>query len=237
MTDPRARSSELRVEIPTLEPDDAFIAQLAALAAQAARPATHPVARGGWRIAVAAASVAGVVGGGAWLAAAVTGTESPTPPTPPATHPQPDHKVATPTLPGGGASPSTGRSTDPDASRSLATGTDDGTAPAAQPTSEGAARDPGADHGPDDEHGMPQGHPSGGQGTPGPTGSPGADGQDATDGQDGTDDQNGADDQDGTTGDHPGSTDLDTSADVGDSSDLPDAAEGASGSHDQSAGG
>ena len=230
MTDPRARSSELGVEIPTLEPDDAFIVQLAALAAQAARPPAHPVARGGWRIAVAAASVAGVVGGGAWLAAAVTGTESPNPPTPPATHPQPDHEVATPTKPGGGASPSTGGRADPDASRSLATGADDGTAPGAQPTSGGAAPGTASDHGPD-EHGMPQGHPGGGHGTPGAHGSPGADERD------GADDQDGADDRDGTAGDHPGSTDVDTSVDVGDSSDLPDAAGGASGSHDQSAGG
>src|SRR6478672_10571617 len=125
MTDPRARSSELGVEIPTLEPDDVFIARLAALAAQATPPMVHPVARGGWRIAVAAASVAGVVGGGAWLAAAVTGTESPAPPTPPATHPQPDRDPATPTRPGGGASPSTGGATDPGASS--ATGADDGT--------------------------------------------------------------------------------------------------------------
>src|SRR6478672_6466620 len=90
MSDHTDASSELGVDIPTLEPDDAFVARLADLATRSAPAATiggRSVARGGWRVAVAAASVAGVVGGGAWLAAAVTGSPAPTPPAPPATHP------------------------------------------------------------------------------------------------------------------------------------------------------
>ena len=66
---------ELRASVPTLEPDEAFLARLSELAAGsgASRPPAGAPSLPGWRVGLAAASVAAVVGGLAWLAAAVSG--------------------------------------------------------------------------------------------------------------------------------------------------------------------
>jgi hypothetical protein len=77
----------LRTPIPTLEPDDAFVARLSALAAaSAAEPevAGRPV--GTWRVALAAAGVAAVLVGAAWLTG-LGPTGSPQPAPGPATTP------------------------------------------------------------------------------------------------------------------------------------------------------
>lgn len=161
MTDSDA--PELRLAVPTLEPDDAFVDRLAALAARSAPPtplaAARSAARGGWRVTVAAAGVAGVVGGGAWLAAAVTGSASPTPP-PPAKHSHRGDDATTspstpsqrPTTPPSGAPTRGGE----DASGSVST--DDDRADPEGPNGPGvdshAVRDQGQ-HGPP---GTPPGH-------------------------------------------------------------------------------
>src|SRR5262245_7816827 len=89
MARPERELPDLRASVPTLEPDDAFLARLSELAAGsgASRPPAGVPSLPGWRVGLAAASVAAVVGGGAWLAAAVTGDDTETPPTPPATQP------------------------------------------------------------------------------------------------------------------------------------------------------
>ena len=80
---------DLRASVPTLEPDEAFLARLSELAAGsgASRPPAGVPSLPGWRVGLAAASVAAVVGGLAWLAAAVTGDESPPPSPTPVTQP------------------------------------------------------------------------------------------------------------------------------------------------------
>ncbi len=80
---------ELRASVPTLEPDEAFLARLSELAAGsgASRPPAGVPSLPGWRVGLAAASVVAVVGGLAWLAAAVSGDESPPPPVTPVTQP------------------------------------------------------------------------------------------------------------------------------------------------------
>ena len=59
MTDHSTGPTDLGIDIPTLEPDDAFVARLADLAARSA-PATpsavRSAARGGWRVAWSAAA-------------------------------------------------------------------------------------------------------------------------------------------------------------------------------------
>lgn len=71
----------LRTPIPTLEPDDAFVARLSALAAASA-PTPEVVHRPvpTWRVALAAASVAAVLVGVAWVAGLdPTGSPNPAP--------------------------------------------------------------------------------------------------------------------------------------------------------------
>ena len=92
MARPEHEIPDLRAPVPTLEPDDAFLARLSELAAGsgASRPPAGVPSLPGWRVGLAAASVAAVVGGGAWLATAVTGEDAPPPPPrTPATQPQP----------------------------------------------------------------------------------------------------------------------------------------------------
>lgn len=77
----------LRTPIPTLEPDDAFVARLSALAAAGAPVAAtprSPIAT--WRVAFAAAGVAAILVGVAWLAG-LSPTGSPQPAPGPATSP------------------------------------------------------------------------------------------------------------------------------------------------------
>jgi hypothetical protein len=80
---------DLRVDVPTLEPDEAFLGMLAARAAGSVAddpPAVYfPGA--GWRVGLAAASVAAVAGGVTWLAATTTGDDSAPPSPPPVTQP------------------------------------------------------------------------------------------------------------------------------------------------------
>ena len=81
---------DMRASVPTLEPDDAFLARLSELAAGSgtSRPPAGVPSLPGWRVGLAAASVAAVVSGGAWLATAVTGEDAPSPPSrTPATQP------------------------------------------------------------------------------------------------------------------------------------------------------
>lgn len=80
---------DLRVAVPTLEPDPAFLAQLSGMAAGSG--AAGPPAGGmgpGWRTGLVTASVATVMVSGAWVAAAVIGDAdtAPTRPTSPITH-------------------------------------------------------------------------------------------------------------------------------------------------------
>lgn len=89
---------DLRIGVPTLEPDPAFIAQLAALAAAAAvpvviRPRQH------LKVALAAASVAAIATGGAWASGALSGNDTPAPPSRPVDHPS--VPVTTPSEPTG----------------------------------------------------------------------------------------------------------------------------------------
>ena len=80
---------DLRGDVPTLEPDEAFLARLSELAAGsgASRPPAGAPSLTGWRVGLAAACTAAVVGGVAVLAAVIGGDEVPTPPVTPATHP------------------------------------------------------------------------------------------------------------------------------------------------------
>ncbi len=88
---------ELRASVPTLEPDEAFLARLSELAAGsgASRPPAGDPSLPGWRVGLAAASVAAVVGGLAWLASSVSGDESPPPSPPPVTQPTDPRQTGT----------------------------------------------------------------------------------------------------------------------------------------------
>jgi hypothetical protein len=68
MADQPLDSSPLRAAVPTLEPDEAFLARLSSLAA-ASTPVRESAAapRTAWRVGLAAASVAAVLVGAAWL--------------------------------------------------------------------------------------------------------------------------------------------------------------------------
>lgn len=82
--------TRLRAEIPSLEPDGVLLDQLVALARSSALsgPPARPAPRAGWRVALAATAAASVIGGGAFVAAAMTGEGARTPtPEGPVTHP------------------------------------------------------------------------------------------------------------------------------------------------------
>ena len=82
--------TELRAEIPSLEPDVVLLDQLAALARGSALngPPARTAPWTGWRVALAAAAAASVIGGGAFVAAAMTGEGGHSPvPQGPVTHP------------------------------------------------------------------------------------------------------------------------------------------------------
>src|SRR5689334_24512638 len=82
--------SGLRAELPSLEPDGVLLDQLAALARSSAvnGPPARTAPWTGWRVALAAAAAASVIGGGAFVAAAMTGEGAHTPaPGGPVTHP------------------------------------------------------------------------------------------------------------------------------------------------------
>ena len=89
MARPEHPLPDLRATVPTLEPDDAFLARLSELAAGSgtSRPPAGDPSQPGWRVGLAAASVAALVGGVAWIATTVTGDESPPPPVDPVTQP------------------------------------------------------------------------------------------------------------------------------------------------------
>lgn len=83
--------TELRVEIPSLEPEGVLLDQLAALARDSATqgPPARTAPWTGWRVALAAVAAASVIGGGAFVAAAMTGEGARTPaPQGPVTHPR-----------------------------------------------------------------------------------------------------------------------------------------------------
>lgn len=96
MADQSPRRPDLRVPIPTLEPDDAFLARLSALAASGAPATEGPRPIPTWRVVLAAASVAAVLIGVAWLSG-LTPTEEPVP-APPATSTTPTTDARTETV-------------------------------------------------------------------------------------------------------------------------------------------
>lgn len=89
MARPDGRRPDLRVDVPTLEPDPALLARLSELAvgSGAGRPSAVTSWGHGWRAGLAAAAVATVIGGGAWLATSTGGEGPSTPPDAPATRP------------------------------------------------------------------------------------------------------------------------------------------------------
>lgn len=104
---------DLRASVPTLEPDDAFLARLAELATGSgtSRPPAGVPSLPGWRVGLAAVSVAAIVGGAAWVATALTGDEAPSPPSPsPATQPSdPGASGSDEDVPTGGSDSGVGR--------------------------------------------------------------------------------------------------------------------------------
>jgi hypothetical protein len=94
MADQPLRGSDLRSPVPTLEPDDAFVARLSALAAAGAPSSsvTRPPLPA-WRVGLVAAAVAGVLVGVAWVAGLDPGSDS-RPAPPPATNPTGPHSVS-----------------------------------------------------------------------------------------------------------------------------------------------
>jgi len=120
--------AQLRTPAPTLEPDDAFLARLSSLAAAGApAPASAAAPRVTWRVGLAAASVAAVLVGVAWLSGLGT-TDSPDP-LPPAT---PGGRTP---LPSTSLDGSTGTSGDP----SSETTSGDSTGPASSRSPDGSA--------------------------------------------------------------------------------------------------
>lgn len=67
------RRQDLRAVVPTLEPDQAFLAELSGRAAGAAHPA------GGWRVALVPVAVAAILVGVAWLTGVRAGLPDPSP--------------------------------------------------------------------------------------------------------------------------------------------------------------
>lgn len=106
---------DLRVAVPTLEPDDFFVARLAQLAASAGSPAGAAASRSrpAWNVALAAASVAVIATGGAWASGVLPGTESPLRPTSPATRPVQPTPLPPPGTREPGVEPTTGAVEDP----------------------------------------------------------------------------------------------------------------------------
>ena len=107
MADHPIRGSDLRVVVPTLEPDEAFLGSLSLLAAAGgATPPTGRPPRSGWWVGLAAASVAAVLLVIAWLGglgSSVTPDPTPAPASEPA---RPDaSRTAAPTHPGRGIGP------------------------------------------------------------------------------------------------------------------------------------
>ena len=107
MPDHPLRGADLRTPAPTLEPDDVFLARLSSLAAAGADvPWGAPAPLATWRVGLAAASVAAVLVGVAWLGGLdPSGSPNPAPAT------TPTAPVETPTA--AGRTPGPGRGTDP----------------------------------------------------------------------------------------------------------------------------
>ncbi|GAA4372013.1 hypothetical protein [Nocardioides caricicola] len=124
----------LRTPTPTLEPDDAFVARLSALAAAGAPVATAPRSPiTTWRVALAAAGVAAILVGVAWLAG-LSPTGSPQPAPGPATSPSaPESSASTERAPSS-AEPGAGTSRAVDPSGTTFSETAAVDPPAAQPT-------------------------------------------------------------------------------------------------------
>ncbi|HEU4812319.1 MAG TPA: hypothetical protein VFT00_09265 [Nocardioides sp.] len=168
---------DLRIGVPTLEPDPVFITQLAAIAAAAGaaggfaavRPRPHHL-----KVALAAASVAAIATGGAWASVALSGNNAPTPPSGPVDHPTaplmtpteaPDDDTAVDDqAPEGSAPGADARTARPDDQQGEPTGGSrsagapgDGAAPAGAPLpgdtddedESGEQQEPGDDDGPD----------------------------------------------------------------------------------------
>lgn len=109
MTDHPLRG-ELRAVVPTLEPDEAFLAQLSARAAAGAMSASAARPAGGWRVALAPVAVAAVLVGIAWLTGVrPSGLTDPTPapqPTDATTHASHSASPGTTSRPASATSPS-----------------------------------------------------------------------------------------------------------------------------------
>ena len=123
--------TELRAEIPSLEPDGVLLDQLAALARDSATqgPPARTAPWTGWRVALAAVAAASVIGGGAFVAAAMTGEGAHTPaPQGPVTHPglpEPsEHEARHPERASGGSGGASGSETAQDP-QEQSTGSDD----------------------------------------------------------------------------------------------------------------
>lgn len=188
MAGPTYDEKSLRVDIPTLEPEDFFVARLASLAATArlgGSTAARP--RNAAKIALAAASVALIAGGGAWASGSLPGDDRPQPPvtrptdsTPPTveqSHTPPTHE------------PSAHLGTDPSDLVPPPPATAPGTAPGTPQT--GGVPTSGADDHPQDpnetDHGQGEGHGNGqgqGQGNDDDDGNGNGDNSDNDNGQD-----------------------------------------------------
>ncbi|HEY0904316.1 MAG TPA: hypothetical protein VGE14_10550 [Marmoricola sp.] len=157
MADHPTLSAQLRTPAPTLEPDDILLARLSALAAAGApAPASAAAPRVNWRVGLAAASVAAVVVGAAWLGG-LGGTDTQNDPAP----------ADTPTAP----APSRGTTDSPSTTHSPSTSIT--SLPGGLPAGPGSVLDPGT--GTSDDQPPPQ-HSSGADGSGGPAtpeGSPG----------------------------------------------------------------
>jgi hypothetical protein len=156
MADHLTRGAQLRTPAPTLEPDEAFLARLSSLAAAGApAPVGAAAPRVSWRVGLAAASVAAVLVGAAWLGG-LGDTEVPAPPSPATTPSGPT------TLPSTTTDATSGESSDSSGERG-----ETSTSQIADPDSEGAGSNPsGVPPGQDDPEGDEGSHgtPGAGQG-------------------------------------------------------------------------
>lgn len=149
---------DLRVTTPTLEPDDLFVARLSVLAATATAASVTSPGRGtsSLRIGLAAAGVAAIATGGAWLSGNLTGDETPSPTNPSTPSPVVPSapRSSDETTPGGGTSGNVGTDPAPQDS-SVAPGPDDPVPPAVPgSTVDPAPEDPGGPSGASDQPGQ-----------------------------------------------------------------------------------
>ena len=94
--------ADLRMPVTELEPDDVFLARLAAIAAASGgSPLAGVDLHRNWKAALATAGVAAIVTGSVGLASALGGEREPEPATPPATEPAADRESPTDDTSGG----------------------------------------------------------------------------------------------------------------------------------------